>query len=159
MAKAKLRNREFMIAPRGSEDGQAMLEFALLSPLLVLILLGALELARVAFAAIEVSNAAKAAVQYGGQNHTTAADQAGMLAAAQQDAYDLTGLTLTLGPKSCVCSDGSASTCLPTDCASSYIEQTLTVTTQAIFDPLIHLPGLPQTFTLNGYATQKVIQN
>lgn len=59
---------------------------------------------------------------------------------------------------SCICSDGSASTCLRTDCPTSHIEEILSVQTQTTFDPLIHLPGLPMTFTLHGQAIQKVLQ-
>jgi Flp pilus assembly protein TadG len=47
------------------ESGQALVELALMMPIMMLLLVGALALARVAYAAIEVSNAAKAAVQYG----------------------------------------------------------------------------------------------
>lgn len=157
MTNRKLQHGGVMMAHRGSEAGQAVVEFALAMPLLALLLMGAAELARVAYAAIEVSNAAKAAVQYGAQSRATAGDTAGMLAAAQNDAYNLTGLTLSAST-SCTCSDGTASTCLSTDCATSHIEAILTVTTQATFDPLIHLPGLPTTFTLGGYAVQKVLE-
>jgi Flp pilus assembly protein TadG len=47
-----------------TEDaGQALLELALTVPLLVLILLGAAEFSRLAYAAVEVANAAKAGVR------------------------------------------------------------------------------------------------
>lgn len=157
MTNRKLQQGGFMMAHRGSEAGQAVVEFALAMPLLTLLLIGGAELARVAYAAIEVSNAAKAAVQYGAQSRATAGDTQGMLAAAQKDAYNLTGLSLSAST-SCICSDGTASTCQSTDCATSHIEAILTVTTHATFDPLIHLPGLPKTFTLGGYAVQKVLE-
>ena len=50
---------------RPGESGGALVETALTMPLLVILVLGAVELARVAYAAIEVSNAARAAVSYG----------------------------------------------------------------------------------------------
>jgi Flp pilus assembly protein TadG len=139
------------------QAGQSLVETALLVPVLATILLGATELARVAYAAIEVSNAAKAGVQYGGQNGSTASDATGISNAAASDAGNLTGLTTT-SSYSCACSDGSASTCLPTDCANSHIEETLTVNTQATIDPLIYLKGLPKTYTLKGKAIQKCVQ-
>ncbi len=69
--------------------------------ILVPILIGAGEFARAAYAYIEVSNAARAAVQYGAQNHATSddtvGDTAGMLTAARNDyAFDPTELSLTL---------------------------------------------------------------
>ena len=137
-----------------TDSGQALVEAALVIPLLAFILVGVAELARVAYAAIEVSNAAKAGVQYGTQNGSTAADPTGIANAAAGDAANLTGLTTT-SSVSCICSDGSASTCQPTDCANSHIESILTVNTQADFDPIFHVPGLPTTFTLRGQAIQK----
>jgi Flp pilus assembly protein TadG len=137
--------------------GQALVEVALTAPLLILLLLGAAELGQVAFAAIEVANAASAGVQYGAQTTITASDTTGIQTAASDDASNLTGLTAT-SSFTCICSNGSASTCLPTDCSTSNIEEILTVKTQASVTPLIHLPGLPRPFTLRGQAVQKVIQ-
>jgi hypothetical protein len=98
-----------------------------------------------------------AGVQYGGQDAATAADITGIQTAASNDAPNIT-LGTTAVSHSCICSDGSASTCLATDCSGSNIETILTVQTQATFDPLIHLPGLPTTYTLQGQAIQKVLE-
>jgi Flp pilus assembly protein TadG len=68
---------------RNREEGQALVETAVSMSLLVLLMLGAVEFGRLAFAAIEVNNTAKAAAQYGSQSHATALDQSGMLQAAQ----------------------------------------------------------------------------
>ena len=140
-----------------SDSGSALVETAAVLPLLITLLLGAAELARVAYAAIEVANAARAGAQYGTQSGFTASDTTGISNAAAADAANLTGLTTT-SSYTCACSDGSASTCQPTDCANSQIEQTLTVNTQASVDPLIHLPGLPTQYTLKGQAIQKCVQ-
>jgi len=142
---------------KNHEAGQALVETALLIPLLTTLLIGTAEMARVAYAAIEVANAAHAGAQYGTQNGYTASDTTGISNAATIDAANLTGLTTT-SSYACICSDGSASTCQPTDCANSHIEQTLTVNTQATIDPIIHLPGLPTTYTVKGQAIQKCAQ-
>jgi Flp pilus assembly protein TadG len=145
------------------ESGQALVETAVAVVLLSTVLIGAAELARVAYAAIEVSNAARAGAQYGAQNGEDAGDTTkdgtagGIQNAAATDAGNLTNLTTT-SSYTCACSDGSASTCQPTDCANSHIEQTLTVNTQATIDPIIHLPGLPRTYTLKGRAIEKCVQ-
>jgi len=56
------------------ESGQALVETALTAPILLLMLVGGVEFGRVAYAAIEVANSAKAAVQYGAQNPGTSTD-------------------------------------------------------------------------------------
>jgi Flp pilus assembly protein TadG len=141
----------------GNDAGQALVETALIFPVLIALLIGAAEFACVAYAAIEVSNAARAGAQYGAQSGSTASDTTGIATAASADAANLTGLT-TASSYACACSDGSSSTCANTDCANSHIEETLTVNTQATFNPHIHLPGLPTTFTLKGKAIQKCAQ-
>jgi Flp pilus assembly protein TadG len=151
----------------GDYLGQALVETAFTVPLLLFLLLGAVEFGRVAFIGIEVSNAAKAAAQYGAQNNITANDQAGMQAVAQADASALPAGSVVVTVSSvCSCSSPySASpsfSCYdtpPTSCtAPSSIEQTLTVNVSAPFDPLIHLPGFAQSYTLYGQAVQKRLQ-
>jgi len=142
----------------GCDTGQALIETAFAAALFVPLLLGAVELARLTYAAIEVSNAAKAAVQYGSQTSATATDTIGITNAAKGEAANLTSLTVTSVARTCVCSDGSTSTCANTDCANSHIEETLIVNTQATVTPFAHVPGLPTTFTLKGRAAQRVLQ-
>lgn len=142
----------------GKERGGALVELCLVVPVFAVLLVGAAEFARVEYAGIEVSNAALAGVQYGSQSADAAADLTGIQTAAANDAPNITLSPPATASVSCICSDGSASTCQPTDCAGSNIEQILTVQTQTTFDPLIHLPGIPKTFTLHGQATQKVLE-
>src|SRR3954463_2808087 len=139
------------------ESGQSLVEAALTISLLIAVLVGAAEMGRVGYAAIEVGNAARAGAQYGTQSGYTASDTTGIATAASSDAANLTALTTT-SSYSCVCSNGTASTCLNTDCATSHIVQTLTVNTQATIDPLFHIPGLPRTYTLKGKAVQRCVQ-
>lgn len=144
-----------------NEAGQALVETSFSASFLLLFILGAADLARGAYCAIEVANAAKAAVQYGGQNSATAASTSGIQAAAAKDAGDLTGLSTTVAVTG-ICSDGSACTgtggkCLATDCSTSHIENILTVTTSATFSPMLKIPSLPGSYTLKGRAVQKVL--
>lgn len=153
---------------RGREEGQALVETAISMSLLVVMMLGAVEFGRLAFAALEVNNAAKAAAQYGSQSHATALDRAGMLQAAQNEfvtpsAVQLLSPTATSG-YSCSCADsGNSASCTNNsitspECPGSYVEVTLTIHTQTSFDPLVHIPGFAGPFTLNGVARQKVLQ-
>ena len=56
-------------------SGQAFVELALVLPIFILLLVGAAEVGRLAYASIEVSNAARAGVAYAAQSHTTAQDE------------------------------------------------------------------------------------
>ena len=158
------RSRKFLSIRRFNatakeEHGQALIETALVMPLLFLILLGVAEFSMASYAAIEVSNAALAGAQYGAQNPAYAADTAGIRAAAQNDAGNIT-LGTTTATESCTCSGGTGGvvSCLPTSCSGSNIETILTVQTQAPFNSAFHYLGLPAAFTLHGLASQKVLQ-
>jgi Flp pilus assembly protein TadG len=140
-----------------AERGGALVELALTMPILIVLFVGAAEFASLSYASIEVSNAAMAGAQYGTQSITTEADTVGIQTAASNDAANITLGATTVTP-SCICSNGSASTCAVVDCTGSTMEHILTVQTQAAIDPGFHLPGLPSSFTLHGQAVQKVLQ-
>ena len=152
-----IQRRAAAIPFASDEAGQSLVEAALSISLLIGIVVGAAEMARVAYAAIEVANAAHAGAQYGAQSGYTASDTTGIATAASREAANLTTLTTT-SSYACSCSDGSSSTCANTDCASSHLVQTLTVNTQVTINPVIHIPGLPTTYTLKGKAVQRCLQ-
>lgn len=132
-------------------------EFRWRLSMLSVLLLGAIEMGGTAFAAIAVQNAANAGSQYGTMSSTAAADTTGIQNAATADAQGV-ALGPTTSSLSCICSDGSASTCLPTDCSSSNIETILTVNTQATVDMGFRLSFLPNTLTVHGQAIRKVLE-
>ncbi len=145
------------------EEGSALVELALSVPLLLLMLLGAAEFARVAYAAIEVANAAHSAVMYAASRASASSDATGIGNAAAADSPNLVGanaVSVTAVSTACTCSDGSS----PTSCsdnstcqsAGAGIITTVTVQTQATYSPLIHIPGSALTFTLHGQSSQVV---
>src|ERR1039458_3766856 len=69
-----------------AESGQTLLEFAVMLPFMLLLLLGIAEIGRAAFTTITVTNAATAGAEYGSQNAATASDFSGMQNAALYDA-------------------------------------------------------------------------
>jgi Flp pilus assembly protein TadG len=144
-----------------SERGQALVETAVSGFLLILFILGVGEFGKVIYASIEVSNAAMAGVQYGAQSATSATDATGIQNAAQAAAPDLTGLTAT-SSTACICSSSGTSVvpsaCASLTCATGAVEQVVTVNTQVTVNPIIHLTGMPSSFTLNGQAVQKCNQ-
>jgi len=145
----------------GADAGQALIELALTLPLLVLLLIGAAELGRLAYYSVEVSNAARAGVAYGAQNHVTASNLAGMRTAAQNDAGNIT-LATTTATNSCACSSAytATSACTTTFSCSgtARIIEYVQVNTTATVSPLFKYPGVSKTYTLNGRAVMRVEQ-
>lgn len=149
---------------REGKDAQSLIEVAVSLPLLMLLLLGAVEFGQVAYAAIEVTNAAKAAAAYGAQNAVTAEDRQGMRLAASSDAANLSGtsnFTTTIDNTKCACVIGGAlGTPTVAACGAGcggYIVQVITVDTSASYNPLIFTPGFNASFTLHGHAVQEVL--
>jgi Flp pilus assembly protein TadG len=154
----KITLRKLMKALGSREEGGALVETALTAPLLAVLIFGSVEFARVAYAGIEVTNAARAGVSYGAQSGLTASDTAGITWAATHDGVNIPGMSVSSVALGYICSDGSASTGASSDCPNSHIEETLTVQTQVTMNPLVHVPGLPATYTLYGSAVQKCMQ-
>jgi Flp pilus assembly protein TadG len=144
-------------ALRAADTGQAIAELAVITPLLILLLIGLVEVGRFAEFSILVSNAARAGVQYGAQNLVTAADNTAMQNAATADAQNVSGLTAT-ATSFCKCADGTTSTCQPTDCSSSHRLVYVQVDTTGTLQSLLHLPGIPGSLTIAGRAVMRVNQ-
>ena len=140
-----------------SESGNALFELALGIGVLATVVLGSVEFGRIAYAAIEVNDAAHAGAAYGSLNRTYAADNANVTNAAKKDAPDVTNMTAT-ATYWCQCSSGGASTCAATDCTSSRIIEYVTVNTTAGVKALFYVPGLPRSYTVAGNAVMRVEQ-
>jgi len=145
---------------RVDETGGALVETALTMPMLLVLLLGAVEFANVAYTSLEVTSAAKAGVSYGARTGGTTGDTAGIAYAAANDAANLQTLKVTSTFSSYACSDGTAITGpdYSSQCGNSHLEQTLTVVTQATIQPLIHIAGLPTQYTITSQASQLCLQ-
>jgi Flp pilus assembly protein TadG len=156
-----------------SELGSAFVELALVLPIFSLLIVGAAEFGRLAYASIEVSNAARAGVSFGAQNHADASNSSEMAAVAALDASNISGMTANAGP--CICPASSATASVPA-CSTTFFSGTpgsnsftcpstdtstteyVQVDTQATVSTLFHYPGLPTSYTLSGTATMTVEQ-
>ncbi|WP_109487801.1 TadE/TadG family type IV pilus assembly protein [Occallatibacter savannae] len=150
------------------EDGSALVELGLSLPMLCLMLLGAAEFARIAYAAIEVTNAAHSAAVYAGSSAASAADTTGITNAANSDSPNLTGSNaisvVTPLTYTCTCSNtnytptscSDNSTCLSHNAA---MITTVTVKTQTTFSPMVTVPGFSPTVTLQGKSSEIVSNN
>ena len=147
---------------RIGEKGSALVELALSLPLLFLFVLGAAEFARLAYAAIEVSNAAHAAAIYAASSQTAVTDTTGINNAAAADAMNMLGgdaVSVTSVTTACTCSNPAYT---PTSCSdnttcftnNAAMITTVTVKTKSTYSPLISTPGGALTFNLYGKSSQ-----
>ena|SRR5579863_2332639 len=142
------------------EEGGAIVETALTAPFLAVLIFGSVEVSRVAYAAIEVTNAARAGVSYGAQSGLTASDTSGIQWAATHDGVNIPGMATPVVTLAYSCSDGSTPTGTPSACTNNgaHLLETVMVQTQVTMDPLVHVAGLPKTYTLYGTAVQTCYQ-
>lgn len=160
--------------------GSAFVELALVLPILMFLIISSAEFGRIAYAAIEVSNAARAGVAYGAQTNLTNISS-NIQQAAQSEAPNISSLSTTAST-SCVCEtvttstgavqrtaisicSGTAST-IAADCPESttsstvhYVVNYVTVHTSATVTTMFHYPGIPSSFTLNGFAEMRQEQD
>ena len=134
--------------------GSALVEFALVSPVLLLLLAGVLDYGRALRHATAVANAARVGAQYSSRTPANSMDTAGIRAAAVSSAPDLGGLTVT-STRSCQCSGGSAVSCTGS-CGGSkmqiYVQVSVTGNVAAIFN----YSGLPYPGNVAARATMRV---
>lgn len=147
------------------EEGQSLIEFAVALTVFVVILLGAVEFGRLAYASIEVSSSAGAGAAYGARNAITAGDTAGMQNAATNDGADIASWMSVglhaVASETCSCSNGTVITCAnsATLCVSpARVQPYVEVDTSATVDPLFYVPGLPKSYTLTGKTILQVQQ-
>ena len=161
-------------------QGGALVEVALVSPLMLLMMLGAFELGRVAHHSIEVENAARAGASYGANSPGASTDTATITQAAKNDAPDIANLSATPGA-ACVCetlntSSGAATfnpnsgtlpctnaaitTCNAVTATSVQIAiRYVSISSQATVNSVFQYGSLPTTFNTNGFSFMRVLPN
>jgi Flp pilus assembly protein TadG len=173
-ASAATAHRGFL--PRGtgilcSQSGQTLVEVALLTPLLLALVVGGIELGRYAYIAILVGNAARAGAGYGAQNLVLSVNTAGIQAAADNDfrnnGQNVSDLTVT-STTSCGCDNGGTTTsaaCSTTTnptagaCAAGHWVVMVQVTASGTFNSLFSYPGIPSSITVSKTSTMRVAQD
>jgi Flp pilus assembly protein TadG len=149
------------------ERGTSVLELALVTPLLLLILLGIIDVGRYAQLSIVMAGAAREGVQYGAQSLVTAADTTGIQNAAVGDASSIL-TTSSVCVATWTCAQGTATAQPPTSCPTvppppscpTSVSQDVyvQVTTQAAFAPLFRYPGLPNFAPVKSVMQMRVAQ-
>ncbi|RMD84018.1 MAG: hypothetical protein D6815_05130 [Candidatus Dadabacteria bacterium] len=151
------------VAPCGRPSGQrgaAVLEVAVMLPLLLLLLLGAIDLGRAAADALTIQSAAQAGAQYGAQDTLHAKDVAGIRKAVMEDLGDSSAAQSAkikierycncLGENGTV--DCDTGTCAdPSQTPRMYVR----VSVRHNFKTLLKYPGLPHRVPLKQTAIMR----
>ena len=154
---------------RGQDHGAAFVELVVALPVLLVILIGTADFARVFYAGIELTNAARAGAQWGVSTLARSGDTAGMQAAAIAAAPNISGVTVT-ATQTCKCAtnagvysslvSGTCATPPATSCLSpSGLHRVVyvTVTTNMTFTTLARvLPSSLNSMPLSRTAVLRV---
>lgn len=141
----------------GEQLGSSLMETTLLLPILVLLLVGAVDYGRGFFSAMEVSSAAEAGAMYGTTNPT---DTAGITTMAQMDAKDVSGLNVSAS-YGCECADGTGIvvSCATTLVCTNNVVRYVDVSTSANYSPILPYPLIPSSFALKGHSRMRMSPN
>lgn len=129
---------------RRVESGQGLVELALLTPLLLLILLGAVDFGRVFSASMQVTNAAREGAYFGARSMDNAEDESAIENVAIADSSSIFGIDPTVTSTTGVDDD-------------DYDFVAVTVSYQ--FQPLVPYPGIPEQLDLDKTVTMRIIGN
>lgn len=153
-----------------SQSGQSLLEVALLTPLLLALLVGAIEIGRYAYISILVGNAAHAGAMYGAQSGPQSVDTADITTAADNDfqnnGQSVSSLTVT-SSISCGCDSGgvispvaicttAGSSTAGTCTAGGHWVVMVSVTASGTFQSLFKYPLIPSSVTVSRKSTMRV---
>ena len=160
------------------QTGQALVEIALVIPMLLVLALGVIEIGRFAYIAILIGNAARAGADYGAQSNQQSNDSTGIQNAAYYDfagatsgstqTNGLTVSTLTVASStSCGCDSAGAITTYGCNAAAGNANAGIcpagsrwvvfvSVTASGTFNSLFNYPGIPSSITISKTATLPV---
>ena len=136
--------------------GTAVVELALMIGILMLILMGTIDVARVFYAAVTVDDASRAGAQYGIRSNAFSGHVSGIELAVADNAQDLGTLT-TSRELYCLCEDSTTKIpCATTTCTEGVPQAYVRVETQGTFNTAFGYPGLPHAIPLSSATTFRV---
>lgn len=146
-------NGHLLSSLRQTDAGGAIIEFAIIIPVFVLLAIGVVDFARAFYTGIGVASAARAGAQWGSQSVPASAKSDSIQIAAENDAQDLGSITVNV-TRFCLCPDGTTPDCAGTCPTVGYTEPEVFVkvkVTKAV-NFIIRYPGLPSTMTFRDSA-------
>ena len=147
-----------------ANQGAALVELALMTPILLLLVFGAIDFGRAFYVYLEVVNAAHAGAEYGSLNPTVTANI--VTAATQKQIDNVVAWSTPVVAYGCECTDGSSYTANASNCSlaptctasanrSNFAVHRVKVTTSAVYTTIVPWAGFPSTFTLSATATAR----
>jgi Flp pilus assembly protein TadG len=150
-----------------AQSGAAFVELVIAMPVLVVVLMGSADFARVLYYTIELTNAARAGAQYASFNSVQATEAANITTAARNAAPNISlsasDVSLASPPNKCYCAnnDGTGQpwsevACNSTCSVSQHMVESVTVRVTKTFSTISRFPGIPSSLTLSRTATMRV---
>ena len=134
-----------------SEKGTAVVEFALVAPILIFLFMGVVDVGRYCYYGIVTAHAAASGVQFGSQNVITALNGTGMQSATLQDAASLPNATVSTQH---FCSlNGAVASC---GTGGSGLTYYVKVQITGTYSPIFPYPGIPQSVPITATAVMRV---
>jgi Flp pilus assembly protein TadG len=153
---------------RSAETGAAFVELVVTLPVLVALLIGTADFARVFYTSIELTNAARAGAQFGAANLGNSGNFA-MMASVAISSVNIPGVTVPTTPtRVCQCALADGSFPDTVDCGANpptsvcpspkFRVMTVTVTARATYSMVGRYPGVPSTLTIYRASTMRVTE-
>ena len=151
---------------RSRETGAAFVELVVTLPVLVALLVGTADFARVFYTSIELQNAARAGAQYGASNRGASGDFAGMASVATSS-VNIGGVSVPVATRVCECAMADGSFPNTVDCTADPVAVcpspkfrviTVTVTAQGTYSMIARYPGIPRTLTIERTSVMRVTE-
>lgn len=131
-------------------------ELALLTPVLMLMLVGAIDFGGAVNERMKLTSAARAGVQFASQSPANADDTAGILQAVQNaGGLDTASITIST-TQFCACGDGSAAACGDTCAGGGAAGAYVSITVVEQYSTIFPYPGLGNPIALEGESVLRV---
>lgn len=142
-----------------SQSGAAIVEFALVAPVLIFLVIGLIEIGRFMFFGIVAAHAAEAGAQYGSQSLTNAYNSSGISSAANADSSNTTWHVVPTQ----VCYQGTtlvtcpSTTPDPQSTPDASITYYVNVKVTGTLTTLLNYPGIPNSVPVSASTTMRVL--
>ncbi len=128
--------------------GSAVHEFALTAPVLLLLMVGAIDFGRSFYHSITISNAAAMAAFYGSQNLMYSSHSSEMSTVAQNESADIGTVSVSTA-RVCRCPNGNSVDCVSGTCSGYGAPQVyVRCDVSRAFDTMVNLSKVPDLFTI-----------